>query len=160
MDWSAVTVVIEGLDPRHPDGVLLIARLSADLAARYPEDPDGGAGHFCPDDVLVPRSIFVVGRLGGQPVACGALRPVEPDVAEVKRMYVEPGFRGRGLSRRILAELEEYARRFGYRRVWLETGIRQPEAIRLYESAGYGRIANYGIYAGNLNSICFEKQLI
>ncbi|MBI4266311.1 MAG: GNAT family N-acetyltransferase, partial [Acidobacteria bacterium] len=62
----------------------------------------------------------------GTAVACGALRRLGPDTSEVKRMYVRPAFRGRGLARRILAELEETARRRGAARIWLETGIRQP----------------------------------
>jgi putative acetyltransferase len=74
-------------------------------------------------------------------------------------MYVEPDYRGQGLGLLILQELEMRARRDGYSRARLETGTLQPEAIRLYERAGYHRIDNYGIYVGNPRSVCFEKAL-
>jgi GNAT superfamily N-acetyltransferase len=84
---------------------------------------------------------------------------MDESAVEVKRMFVEPDCRGRGIARRLLAELEECARRAGYSVARLETGVRQPEAIGLYESAGYRRIPNYGMYAGIADSACFEKSL-
>lgn len=98
-------------------------------------------------------------RVDGTAVACGALRRLGPDTSEVKRMYVRPAFRGRGLARRILAELEETARRRAAARIRLETGMRQPEAIALYRSAGYVEIALFGEYVGDPTSVCFEKRL-
>jgi ribosomal protein S18 acetylase RimI-like enzyme len=145
-------------DACSADAARLTADLSAELARRY-DHADDGSGHFRPEDVAVPRSVFLVGRLGGRPVACGAVRPLEGDVGEVKRMYVEPAARGRQLGKRLLAALEEAARSMGYVAVRLETAHRQPEAIRLYESAGYRRIEPFGIYAGSQRSICFEKRL-
>ena len=150
-DWT-----IEAVNPRDAAASALIAGLTEELARLYEED---GSGHFRPADVLGPRSGFVIGILGGRPVACGGYRPLGPDVAEFKRMYVEPEYRGRGLARRILVDLEARARRDGYPVVRLETGTLQPEAIRLYESAGYRRIENYGHYHGDHRSICFEKSL-
>jgi putative acetyltransferase len=144
--------IIDAVDPRDGDAATLVAALTDELSRLYRED---GSGNFRPDDVLDPRSGFVVGR----PVAYGAYRPMGTDVAEIKRMYVVPDFRGRGLGRRILEHLEARARRDGYAAVRLETGILQPEAIRLYESAGYRRIDNYGIYQENPRSVCFEKTL-
>ena len=85
---------------------------------------------------------------------------MEPGVGEVKRMYVEPDMRGRGLSRQILQKLEDTAREFGYTTLRLETGLKQPEAIGLYETAGYGRIPPYGHYVNSPHSVCFEKALI
>jgi putative acetyltransferase len=146
-------------DPTGPEATVLIARLSAELAALYPEDTSAGAGNFNPADLAGPGSTFLIAWLDGQPVGCGALRPMGPGVAEVKRMYVEPAARGRGLSRRLLTELERAAAGMGYTTVRLETGLRQSAAIRLYDTAGYHRIANYGIYVGNPQSVCFEKGL-
>jgi ribosomal protein S18 acetylase RimI-like enzyme len=80
-------------------------------------------------------------------------------VGEIKRMYVEPAFRGRGIGRRILAALEERGREAGYKRMWLETGTSQPEAVSLYEAAGYRRIAPYGFYRFDPRSLCYEKVL-
>jgi len=146
-------------DATSADAAGLIAGLSEELAHRYDHTEDG-SGHFRPEDVAVPRSVFLVGRLVGLPVACGALRPLEGDVGEVKRMYVKPGVRGQGLSKRLLAALEDAARRMGYVALRLETGDRQPEAIRLYESAGYQRTDPFGIYIDNPHSVCFEKRLV
>jgi putative acetyltransferase len=152
-------LTIRTVDPTGPEATALIARLSAELAALYPEDTSAGAGNFNPADLAGPGSIFLIAWLDGQPVGSGALRPMEPGVAEVKRMYVEPAARGRGISRRMLAELERAAAGMGYTTVRLETGLRQTVAVRLYDSAGYRRIANYGCYSENPQSVCFEKAL-
>jgi ribosomal protein S18 acetylase RimI-like enzyme len=145
-------------DPRSPEAGELIAALSRELAARY-DFSDDGSGNFNPQDAAVPRSEFLVGFVEGRPVACGAFRPLDERAAEIKRMYVVPGQRGRGYSKLVLAELEARAVRMGYAVARLETGTRQPEAIALYERAGYRRIPKYGIYVGNPLSVCFEKDL-
>ena len=75
-------------------------------------------------------------------------------------MYVAPAARRHGIARRILSELERLAAAHGYSRVILETGTRQPEALALYEAAGYQRTANYGRYVGNPEAVCFEKRLV
>ncbi len=140
-----------------PIATRLIAELNAELNAMYDTDD---TGDFNPDDVRVPRAAFLVAWLDGEAVGCGAIRPMEDKCsAEVKRMYVRPAFRGRGISRRILVELEQRARAFGYAYLQLETGILQPEAIGLYESAGFYRIPNFGIYVGEEMSVCYRKEL-
>src|SRR4051794_39432628 len=101
-------LVIAAVDPRSPDAARLIRSLSEELAQRY-GDVDDGAGAFRPEDVLVERGAFVVGRAQGRAVACGALRPMEEGVCEVKRMFVAPDCRGRGYAGLILAELERLA---------------------------------------------------
>jgi GNAT superfamily N-acetyltransferase len=113
-----------------------------------------------PAEFAPPRGMFLVGRLAGEPVACGGWRIAEPGLAELKRMYVASGFRGRGLSRILLAALEDSARSAGITRLRLETGHRQPEAIRLYETSGYTRIDKYGVYRNDPGSSCFGKSLI
>ncbi|MEK6702960.1 MAG: GNAT family N-acetyltransferase [Planctomycetota bacterium] len=152
---------IVAVDPRGAEAAGLIAMLSLDIAARY-DHKDDGSGGFSPEDVLVPRAAFLVGRVGGEAAACGAYRPFsadEPLVTEIKRMYVRPEFRGRGYSAAILAELERRAILDGYRAVRLETAYRQAEALGLYQSRGYVRIENYGKYAGHVEHLCFEKAL-
>jgi putative acetyltransferase len=156
---SEAGMEIIAVDPRMPEAVELIHALSEELAERY-DRVDDGSGHFQPEDALVAGSAFVIGRSGGRAVACGALRPLEGQVAEIKRMFVVPDCRGRGYSKAVLAELERLARENGYTTVRLETGDRQPEAIRLYERSGYHRIPNFGIYVGSERSVCFEKQLL
>lgn len=98
----------------------------------------------------------------GTALGCGALRPLGDGVAEVKRMYVVPEARGRGVARAVLAGLEEAARERGWTTLRLETGPRQPEAVALYGSAGYRPIEAFGVYVGDpdaLNSLFFERTL-
>jgi GNAT superfamily N-acetyltransferase len=139
-------------DVDSADATRLIAELSAELARRY-NFADDGSGHFHPEDVAVPRSVFLLSRLNGRAVACGALRSLEGDVAELKLMYVESAVRGRGLSKRLLTALEDFARNMGYVALRLETADRQPEAIGLYQSAGYHRIEPFGSYVSDERSV-------
>lgn len=111
-----------------------------------------------PDEFAPPDGLFLIGSMDGLPVAAGGFRRNGPD-AEIKRMYVAAGARGRGLARRLLAALEEHAAAAGYGRIILETGDRQPEAIGLYGSAGYVRIPNFGIHAKYDGCLCFAKDL-
>ncbi|HET6665281.1 MAG TPA: GNAT family N-acetyltransferase [Acidimicrobiales bacterium] len=146
----------------------LVAELDADLDVRYAGDddaegePDYAMLNVLTDDVSPPRGMFLVAYLDDEPVGCGALRPSPTGAeatAEVKRMYVAPAARGRGISRRLLAALEDAAAGLGYRAVILETGIRQHEAMALYESAGYTPIPNYGAYRDSSLSRCYTKPL-
>jgi putative acetyltransferase len=156
---SDETFTVEIADPRGPEAAELIRVLSAELARRYDYMEDG-SGDFEPETALPPRGAFVIGRLGGLPVACGAIRPLGENVAELKRIFVLVGFRGRGYSKPIIRELEREARARGYMTLRLETGVRQPEAISLYEKLGYHRIPNYGKYRDSEMSVCFEKSLV
>ena len=106
-----------------------------------------------------PDGVFLVVREEGRAVACGGVCRFDETRAELKRMYVVPEARGRGLGRRLLVELEAEARRLGYAGIVLETGDRQTEALGLYASAGYERIPCYGVYATRALSMCFEKTL-
>jgi putative acetyltransferase len=107
-----------------------------------------------------PDGVFLVARADdGAAVACGGIARFDDARAELKRMYVVPERRGRGLGRRILVELEDAARRLGYAAVVLETGDRQPEALGLYESSGYERIPCYPPYDSRALSLCLEKRL-
>ena len=121
-------------------------------------DPDPGASHPASDFDL-PDGAFLVGALDGTDVACGGVCRFDTETAEIRRMYVVPERRGAGLSRRILGALEDEARALGYRRVRLETGVRQNEALALYRSSGFAEIPRYGPYVGDELSVCFEKPL-
>jgi GNAT superfamily N-acetyltransferase len=105
--------------------------------------------------------VFLVAWANGEPVACGALRPLhdDPTVGEIKRMYTRPAGRRQGLSRRLLLRLEEVALELGYPRLQLETGLAQPEAMALYESEGWARIESYGFYKHSPQSVCYGKVL-
>ena len=93
------------------------------------------------------------------PAGCGAIKEFDDLSAEIKRMFVLPGHRNKGLGSIILAELEKWAKELLCNRCLLETGKRQPDAIALYLKNGYIAIPNYGQYAGVENSVCFEKYL-
>jgi GNAT superfamily N-acetyltransferase len=141
--------------PDSDDGRHLIQQLDEDLRQRYPAITIHG---LYPQDIADPSLTFLVASIDGQVVGCGALRYLEPGVGEVKRMFVLPEFRGRGIARHILSALESTARERGYSTLRLETGTRQPEAIGLYRSAGYSEIPCFGEYADDLFSVCFEKR--
>ena len=144
----------------------LVTAMILDIEERYAHtgEADDPEAEWAMDigEVMPPRGVFLVAYLDGDAVGCGALRPLPaagPDVAEVKRMYTPPRARRRGVSRAVLARLESEATRLGYLRLQLETGLRQPEAIALYEAGGYHRIPNYGVYASSELSVCFAKDL-
>jgi GNAT superfamily N-acetyltransferase len=134
----------------------LIAELDEELNARYPgHDLHGIAA----DGFEAAGGAFYVAWLDGQAVGCGAIRPHER-AAELKRIFVRRPFRGRGLSRAILAHLEAEAMRAGYRRAVLETGPLQQEAIGLYQATGWTRTDRFGEYLSDPLSLCFEKALV
>lgn len=150
---------IQKTDPFSEVALQLIEELSNEIAARYDFQLDG-KGAFTPEEVNVENAGFYVVWSGENPVACGALRPLyKNEIAEVKRMFVKAELRGQGIAKMILNYLESEAKNFGYKTIWLETGDLQPEAIQLYQKAGYSRIKSYGIYKENLHSNCFEKLL-
>jgi len=136
----------------------LIAALNAELLGRYPEE---GATHFrlAPDEVGPGRGAFLVAYRVGEPVGCGAVRRIETAAAEIKRMYVVPAARGGGVGTTILAGLETAARGLAVRRLVLETGERQPEAIALYRRAGFDVIPRFGEYVDSALSLCMAKML-
>lgn len=111
-----------------------------------------------PEEMAPPGGSFLVLYHGGEPVACGGIKRLGPRLGEIKRMFVAPSARGRGVGRRLLSELEAVARNeLGYRSVRLDTGARQPRARSLYESAGYRPIPDYN---GNAYAAYwFEKEL-
>jgi putative acetyltransferase len=100
-----------------------------------------------------------VGSDNGADVACGGVCRLDAETAEIRRMFVVPEQRGAGLSRRMLGALEDEARRLGYRRLRLETGVHQGEALGLYRSSGFEEIPCYGPYSDDELSVCFEKPL-
>ena len=151
-----MSVSIQPEDPLSSLVSGLVAELWDELLRRYGDD---GSQPFRAEDVLGPRSCFLILYLNGDPAGCGGLKELDQDTGEVKRMYVRGAARGHGLGRMLLLELEARARDFGYRRLKLETGAPQPEAIQLYESAGYREIPGYGTYKDDPRTRSFEKWL-
>jgi putative acetyltransferase len=155
---TAADLIVQRVDIRSPAAGHLVEALNAELSSRYPE---AGATHFRldPEEVADGRGAFVLASRSGKPVGCGAVRRIEERTGEIKRMYVRPGERGSGVGRALLATLETEARALGLSRLVLETGVRQPEAISLYERAGFSRIAPFGEYIGSALSVCMAKEL-
>jgi GNAT superfamily N-acetyltransferase len=143
--------------PASQEATRLMTELDAEIGCRYPGVVPHGLHRHDFDD---PRTVFLVARVGGVAVGCGAIRGLEPGVAEIKRMFVQDAARGSGVGRRILAALESRARAAGYMVLRLETGMKQPEAIALYTSAGFAAVEAFGEYIGNEFSRCFEKKLV
>jgi len=101
----------------------------------------------------------IVAYENDKPIGCGAIREYSTTATEVKRMYTLPERRGKGIATKILAELEKWASELSYQKCMLETGKRQPDAIKLYKKNGYKIIPNYGKYVQMENSVCFEKEI-
>jgi len=135
----------------------LVAELDADLAVRY-----GGGGdpvHAPAEEFDGPGGQMLLATLDGQPVGCVGLRRIDHRTAELKRMYVRPAARGRGIARELLAACERQAVELGYEQLWLETGTMQPEAVTLYLTSGYEPIPAFGQYAGQSLSIHLGRAL-
>ena len=137
------------------DFIDLVKCLDSDLAIR---DGDDHAFYSQYNSISMIKYAVVV-YLNDIPVGCGAIKKFDDTAMEVKRMYVSPQNRGKGIAAKVLTELEAWAKELGYKRCVLETGINQPEALALYQKNSYKRIPNYGQYANVENSFCFEKIL-
>ena len=137
------------------DFIELVRGLDADLAVR-----DGDEHSFYDQFNKIDKIKFVVVAYENKrPLGCGAIKEYAPSTMEVKRMYILPESRGKGIATNILSELENWAAELGYEKCILETGKKQPEAIGLYVKNRYKMIPNYGQYATIENSLCFEKRL-
>lgn len=148
-------VTIEQTNHQDEGFLSLVARLDVELLAQYGDLQRQYSRHNAVNGLL----LVVVARMDDVPAACGAIRQHNAGSVEIKRMFVAPEHRRQGLARQVLAELESAARSLGYGRAVLETGIKQVEAIGLYQSMGYQIIENYGPYVGNENSVCMGKKL-
>ncbi len=159
----APALTIRALPFLHGDVQQLVTEVQGEYVVRY-----GGPDETPIDPSMfdAPNGAFFVGYLDEAPLAMGGWR-LRADVvrlgggtaAEIKRMYVAPTGRRRGLGRAVLAHLEDTARSAGAAVMVLETGIEQPEAIALYESSGYAPVEKFGHYAWSPKSRCFGKRL-
>jgi putative acetyltransferase len=150
-------LVISSENPTSSAIQELIAELDYYLAALYPAE----SNHGLDLPGLLHKSVTVfLAKLDDKPVGCGALKLLTPGYAEVKRMYIKPAFRGKGISKKIFNEIELSAKRVNVHTLRLETGIYQPEAIGLYEKLGFYRIPPFGEYKLDPLSLFFEKNLV
>ncbi|PIB38136.1 GNAT family N-acetyltransferase [Maribacter sp. 4G9] len=142
-------------DSGNGDFQKLVQLLDADLAERDGED----TAFYSQFNGITQLRHCIVYWADGIALGCGAFKRFDEHSAEVKRMYVDPEMRGKGIASKILKALEEWARELGFTYCVLETGLRQPEAISLYKKNGYAVTANYPPYVGVGNSVCFKKKI-
>lgn len=142
-------------DSDNADFRELVALLDADLAIR------DGAEHlfYAQFNKIDKIRHVVIAYENGIAVGGGAFREYEPNITEIKRMYVREENRGQGVAGKILAELENWAKELNFSECILETGVKQPEAIRLYQKSGYEKMPSYGQYLNVENSVCMRKSI-
>lgn len=133
----------------------LVALLDADLAKR---DGDENAFYALFNGIVQLKNC-VVFYSDETPIGCGAFKYFKEGSVEIKRMYVLPEYRGKGIASKLLKTLEEWAKELNFNYCVLETGLRQPEAIALYKKNGYQITENYPPYEEMDNSVCFKKPL-
>ena len=138
-----------GLDPE----------LAALVTAQQREIRELGQAQNAPGFMPHDDAAYLVAVVEHRAVACAAWQTLDHGVAELKRMYVRPAFRGRGIARQLIVAIEEEALAAGRPVIRLHTGDYLPAAIALYQSSGYQQIPGYGPYAGDQFSVCFEKRL-
>lgn len=141
------------IDNVHNDFILLTNKLYVELNDRYGLQQSGYDKH----NVIETINTAIIGYIDKKPVACGCFKEINHHTIEIKRMYVHNNYRRKGFSVIILRSLEQWGSELGFKRLILETGKGQPEAIGLYKKQGYGVIDNYGPYVNLENSICMEK---
>jgi len=145
-------IVIEEVTPDHAEIIRLVEEQEVEVMARYATD-DRGPG-------LTAGTPCLLARVDGVALGCVAVAPLHSGVGEIKRLYVSPEARGLGLSRRLMAEADALAVRLGHGTLRLETGTKQPEAVRLYETSGWTVIPNYGHYRDDPEVISMEKAVV
>lgn len=139
----------------NADFIELVQLLDKELKERDGEDHSFYA-QFNNIDVLKHTLVAYQNDI---PLGCGAFKQIEEGTVEIKRMYVLPDHRGKGIAVQVLKALEDWSKELKYNKCVLETGLQQPEAIALYKKSNYQIIPNYGQYKGIENSVCFEKNI-
>jgi GNAT superfamily N-acetyltransferase len=154
---DGVAVRLTALAYDDPVAQDLVERVQLEYVARY-----GGRDEAVvdPAEFLPPQGLFLAAEVAGEPVGSGAWRAMGAGMAEIKRVYVAPAFRRRGLAQLIVGALERSAAQAGHRSVVLNSGARQPEALALYEQLGYGRVPGYGVYACAPGAVFLGKDLV
>ncbi len=139
----------------HPDFRTLVTLLDRELHQRDGEEH----AFYAQFNTIDAIAHVIVAYAEDKAIGCGAIKFFAEDTTEVKRMFVHADYRSRGVASLVLKELETWAQELRFMVCVLETGKRQPEAIRLYEKNGYVPTPNYGQYIGVENSVCFRKEI-
>ncbi|MEK8126468.1 GNAT family N-acetyltransferase [Paenibacillus filicis] len=149
-------LTLQWVEPQNEDLLALIAKLDDYLYGLYPAEEVFVVDLDKPE---VSQVVFVVAYEEGVAVGCGAYRPLDEQSCELKRIFVDPPYRNRGIASRLLAFLEQHAERAGFTSLLLETGLMQPESIELYKKFGFVDIERFGEYVDCPSSICMGKNL-
>ncbi|MCB2376471.1 GNAT family N-acetyltransferase [Hymenobacter sp. BT635] len=152
---TATAIQLEVSSPQAAEAQPLLDALSEQLGARFGSD---GRASFTEWQANDPRYIFLLARMEGEAVGCGAVRPLAAGIGEVKRMFAK--YSRQGIGEAVLQQLEAKAQQAGYAELWLETRVANTEACRFYLKNGYQRRPSYGRYVGRDNSACFGKHLL
>jgi|SRR5688500_7245919 len=150
------TFEIKRTDSNDGDFKALVSRLDEDLWSRYGEMQL----EYRKWNVIENLPTVVVVYAGDKPVGCGCFKQFETGTVELKRMFVDPAYRSKGIGAAIIAELEKWAKEMDHHSMVLETAIGQPEALHLYRKHGFTDIPRYGQYADKTQSICMKKSLV
>jgi len=150
-------ITITQQNPGNPSVRVMITELESYLDVLYPPENQHG---FSIEKLIKENVAFFVAEVDGVPAGCGGIKIFDSGWAELKRIFVRPEFRGRGLAKAILNQLEAYAAGRGIHILRLETGVHQPEAIGLYERCGYWRRGPFGDYEYEALSLYYEKFLL
>lgn len=150
------TLTLKITEPTNEHLLGLIAKLDDYLYSMYPAEEVFTVDL---DEPKVQDVVFVVAYLDGTAVGCGAYRPLDEQSAELKRIFVDPSYRNKGIASRLLSFLENAAQQAGFSAMLLETGPMQHESIQLYRKYGYQLIEPFGEYVGCPSSICMRKHL-
>jgi len=155
---EAPPLIIERVDPQHLQALTLLAEAGIEARALYPElfSSDSPAPT---NEPLGEREVYLLAWREGVAVGCGALRRIDAGTGEVRRMFVTRVARREGVARALLARLEAEALALGYRRLLLETGVKQKPAMALYRASGWRRTKAYGSFVGDTTSVCFGKTM-
>ncbi len=148
-------IVLKRTSNTEPDFKNLISKLDKYLSVANGDED----AFYAPNNVLDPLDTAVIAYYNDKPVGCGCFKKFDKQSVEIKRMYVEPELRGRGIASTVLNELEKWAKESGFEYVVLETGLKLDDANALYRKQGYEMIENYGQYAGIKSSVCMKKAL-
>ncbi|WP_461452070.1 GNAT family N-acetyltransferase [Mucilaginibacter sp.] len=152
---QSTDIVLKRTSNSDPDFKYLICHLDQYLAVINGEQN----AFYAPNNVLDPLDTAVIAYFDEKPVGCGCFKKFNNSSIEIKRMFVDPAMRGKGIASKILNELENWAKEKGYSQTVLETGVKLDDANALYRKQGYKIIPNYGKYAGVETSVCMTKSL-
>ena len=155
VNWILGMLILKRTNSFDPDFQQLVRELDIELKERDGEEHLFYSQFNKTDNIRY----VIVAYENDKPVGCGAIKEYAEEMIEVKRMFVRLNKRGKGIASELLNELERWSRDLGYTKCILETGKKQPEALRLYEKNNYIIISNYGQYKNIENSVCFEKNL-